>query len=60
MSLISLSNISSLLITDLLKEVDELAHVSLVAGGAEDVLLEGALLVQLEQHHLQMNTFVAV
>ena len=52
MSLISLSNISSLLITDLLKEVDELAHVALVAGGAEDVLLEGALLVQLEQHHL--------
>ena len=37
----------------LLKEVDELAHVALVARGAEDVLLEGALLVQLEQHHLQ-------
>ena len=36
-------------LTHLLKEVDELAHVALVAGGAEDVLLEGALLVQLEQ-----------
>ena len=37
--------------------MDEFAHVSLVAGGAEDVLLEGALLVQLEQHHLQIYTF---
>ena len=39
-------------LTHLLKEVDELAHVALVAGGAEDVLLEGPLFVQLEQHHL--------
>ena len=58
MSLISLSNISPLLITDLLKEVDELAHVALVAGGAEDVLLEGPLLVQLEQHHLSWGNSI--
>ena len=41
------------LTSHLLQEVDELAHVALVARRAEDVLLERPLLVQLQQHHLQ-------
>jgi hypothetical protein len=37
---------------DLLEEVDEFPHAGLVPGGTEDFLLEGPLLVELQQHHL--------
>ena len=40
-------------LSHLLQEVDELAHVALVARRAEHVLLERTLLVQLQQHHLR-------
>ena len=36
----------------ILEEVHQLSHVALVAGGAEHVLLERTLLVELEEHHL--------
>jgi hypothetical protein len=38
----------------LLKEVNELSHVALVAGRAKNVLLKRALLVELEQHDLKI------